>query len=68
MLHNLLEQQILSKNFKHAQAGKYNWNWDGKTDSNHNSASGIYFLKIHYTNRPFKKINSIANKQLLLLR
>ena len=42
-LHNLLGQQILSKNFKHAQAGKYNWNWDGKTDSNHNSASGIYF-------------------------
>ena len=67
-LHNLLGQQILSKNFKHAQAGKYNWNWDGKTDSNHNSASGIYFLKIHYTNRPFIKINSIANKQLLLLR
>ena len=67
-LHNLLGQQIRSANINHTSAGKYKWNWDGKNNSNQNSASGLHFLKIRYTDDPIEMTNSVVIRHLLLLR
>ena len=66
-LYNLLGQKIRSTNIVHTKAGRYKWDWDGKTNSNQTSASGLYFLKIRYTDIPLGKKNIVISRQLLLL-